>query len=65
MTDWQLDNINVDTLHRDDGNEYVVEINGEKHILSEREADTLKGELSISGVKNPNKGRYNKSQRHG
>lgn len=64
MTDWQLDNISVDTL-RNDGVEYVVDINGERHFLSEREADTLMGELSMCGAKNPNHGRYRKHERGG
>lgn len=62
MSDWRLENIDVDRIHQD---EFVVDINGERHILTEREADTLMGELSVYGAVNPNKGRYKAYKRKG
>jgi len=66
MTNWRRDDIHVDTLHREDGNILVLEIDGQRHFLSEQKADALVGELSISGARNPNRGsRYRLSERSG
>lgn len=63
MANWSHENISVDSIKINDVTEFVVEIRGERFILSEREADALMGEISIYGGKNPNRRRYDKINR--